>query len=112
MHPDLVRVVEPAIQITTQDFRVQEGLRTRERRRRPLFNGPYRRVPVSQVQRSDGWIETTWNNMSDPGAFDVAGAEEQEGGEPPPLTGAGRLPHGMRAIVWCGPALNEARVPS
>jgi peptidoglycan LD-endopeptidase CwlK len=31
VHPDLVRVVERAIQITTQDFRVQEGLRTRER---------------------------------------------------------------------------------
>jgi peptidoglycan L-alanyl-D-glutamate endopeptidase CwlK len=29
-HPDLVRVVERAIQITTQDFRVQEGPRTRE----------------------------------------------------------------------------------
>ena len=27
--------------------------------------------------------------MSDPGAFAVAGAEEQEGGEPPPLAGAG-----------------------
>jgi ParB-like nuclease domain len=40
-------------------------------------------------QRSDGWIETTWNNMSDPGAFAVAGSEEQEGGEPPPLAAAG-----------------------
>jgi hypothetical protein len=27
--------------------------------------------------------------MSDPGAFMVAGAEEQEGGESPPLAGAG-----------------------
>ena len=27
--------------------------------------------------------------MSDPGAFTVAGAGEQEGGEPPPLAGAG-----------------------
>ena len=27
--------------------------------------------------------------MSDPGAFAVAGAEEQDGGEPPPLAGAG-----------------------
>jgi MSHA biogenesis protein MshQ len=42
---------------------------------------------IAQVQRSDGWIETTWNNMSDPGAFAVAGTEE--GGEPPPLSGAG-----------------------
>jgi hypothetical protein len=42
----------------------------------------------SHMQRSDGWIETTWNNMSDPGTFAAAGPEEQEGGEPPPLTGA------------------------
>ena len=49
---------------------------------RPLF-------PARLSQRSDGWIETTWNNMSDPGAFAVAGAEEQDGGEPPPLAGAG-----------------------
>ena len=46
---------------------------------------------VAHVQRSDGWIQTTWNNMSDPGAFAAAGAEEHEGGggEPAPLAGAG-----------------------
>jgi hypothetical protein len=27
---------------------------------------------IARVQRSDGWIETTWNNMSDPGSFAVA----------------------------------------
>jgi hypothetical protein len=31
---------------------------------------------IAHVQRSDGWIETTWNNMSDRGAFAAAGAEE------------------------------------
>jgi hypothetical protein len=44
---------------------------------------------IPHIQRSDGWIETTWNNMSDSGAFVAAGAENQEGGEPPPLAGAG-----------------------
>ena len=55
------------------------------------FNGHIDAFRISHVQRSDGWIETTWNNMSDPGAFAAAGAEEQEGGsgEPPPLAGAG-----------------------
>ena len=53
------------------------------------FNGHIDEFRIAHVQRSDGWIETTWNNMSDPGAFAVAGAEEQEGGEPPPLAGAG-----------------------
>jgi hypothetical protein len=44
---------------------------------------------ISHVQRSDGWIATIWNNMSDASAFAVAGAEEQEVGEPLPLAGAG-----------------------
>jgi hypothetical protein len=53
------------------------------------FNGHIDEFRISHVQRSDGWIQTTWNNMSNPGAFAMAGAEEQEGGEPPPLAGAG-----------------------
>ena len=53
------------------------------------FNGHIDEFRISHVQPSDGWIETTWNNLSDPGAFAAAGAEEQEGGEPPPLAGAG-----------------------
>jgi hypothetical protein len=55
----------------------------RTARQRHPFNG------ISHVQRSDGWIETTWNNMSNPGAFAMAGAEEQKGDEPPPVGGAG-----------------------
>jgi hypothetical protein len=46
LHPDLVRVVERAIQFTIQDFRVQEGLCTRERYRRPLQR-PSRRVHIN-----------------------------------------------------------------
>ena len=53
------------------------------------FNGHLDEFRISHVQRSDSWIETTWNNMSDPGAFAAAGAEEQEGGEPTPLAAAG-----------------------
>jgi hypothetical protein len=53
------------------------------------FNGHIDEFRISHVQRSDGWIATTWNNLSNPGAFAVAGAEEQEGGEPPQLAGAG-----------------------
>jgi Concanavalin A-like lectin/glucanases superfamily/Domain of unknown function (DUF2341) len=53
------------------------------------FNGHIDEFRIAHLQRSDGWIETTWNNMSDPGAFAVAEAEEQQGGEPPPLAGTG-----------------------
>jgi hypothetical protein len=45
------------------------------------FNGHIDKSRTAHVPRSDGWIATTWNNMSNPGAFAVAGAEEQEGGE-------------------------------
>jgi Concanavalin A-like lectin/glucanases superfamily len=47
------------------------------------FNGHIEEFRISHFQRSDGWIETTWNNMSSLGAFAAAGAEEQESGEPP-----------------------------
>jgi hypothetical protein len=30
------------------------------------FNGLIDEFRIAHVQRSDGWIETTWNNMSDP----------------------------------------------
>ena len=55
------------------------------------FNGHVDGLRISHVQRSDNWIETTWSNMSDPGAFAATAAEEQDGGggEPPPLAGAG-----------------------
>jgi hypothetical protein len=57
------------------------------------FNGHIDAFRIAHVQRFDGWIETTWNNMSDPAAFAVAAAEEQEGGEPPQIAGAG-------VVVW------------
>ena len=55
------------------------------------FNGHIDEFRIAHIQRSDGWIETTWNNMSNPGAFALAGTEEEHGGggEPPPLAGAG-----------------------
>jgi hypothetical protein len=37
------------------------------------FNGHIDEFRIAHVQRSDGWIETTWNNMSDTGAFAVTG---------------------------------------
>jgi hypothetical protein len=52
------------------------------------FNGHIDEFRIAHIPRSDGWIATTWNNMSEPAAF-AAAAEEQQGGEPPPLAGAG-----------------------
>lgn len=39
VHPDLVRVVERAIQITTQDFSVHDGLRTAEEQKALVASG-------------------------------------------------------------------------
>ena len=39
VHPDLVRVVKRAIQITDQDFSVLEGLRTKERQKQLYRQG-------------------------------------------------------------------------
>jgi hypothetical protein len=57
------------------------------------FNGHIDEFRIAHIQRSDGWIATTWNNMSELGTFAAAGPEEQEdgGGEPPPLAGAGQV---------------------
>jgi hypothetical protein len=52
------------------------------------FNGHIDEFRIAHVQRSDGWIATTWNNMSDPGAF-AASAEEHAGDDPPPLASTG-----------------------
>ena len=52
------------------------------------FNGHIDAFRIAHIQRSDGWIGTTWNDMSDPSAFAAAGAEEQESGELPPPAGA------------------------
>lgn len=46
VHPDLVKVVERAIQITKVDFAITEGLRTAERQRQLIKQG------VSRTQHS------------------------------------------------------------
>ena len=48
--------------------------------------------------------DVPWNSMSDPGAFAVGGPEEQAGGDPLPLTGAGVVVclMGVRAVSEFG----------
>jgi hypothetical protein len=71
------------------------------------FNGHIDGFRIARVQRSDGWIETTWNNMSNPAAFAAAGAEEPDSGEPPPLAGAGVVV----CLMSCG-RTEPARAPN
>ena len=64
------------------------------------FNGHINEFRIAHVQRSDSWIETTWNNMSDPGAFS---GRVRRAGRRRPATArrrrCRRLPDGVRA-AW------------
>ena len=42
------------------------------------FNSHIDEFRISHLQRSDGWIETTLSNMSDPGAFGMAGRRSRK----------------------------------
>lgn len=73
VHPDLVRVVERAIQITKQDFTVIEGLRTRERQAQLLKQGATRTMnsrhltghAVDIVPWVNGTISWDWKFYSE-----------------------------------------------
>lgn len=55
VHPDLVRVVERAIQITTQDFAVHDGLRTVEEQRRYVAAGVSQTMNSMHRTQADGF---------------------------------------------------------
>lgn len=54
VHPDLVRVVERAIQLTTVDFQVYEGLRTIERQRQLVAKGASQTMDSRHLKGKDG----------------------------------------------------------
>ena len=68
VHPDLVKVVKRAIELTTQDFMVLEGLRTLERQRHLLKKGATRTLrsrhivgkAVDLVPLVDGKVSWDW----------------------------------------------------
>jgi len=55
VHPDLVQVVERAIQITSQDFSVHDGLRTLEEQKRLVAAGASKTMNSMHRQQSDGF---------------------------------------------------------
>jgi hypothetical protein len=57
------------------------------------FNDDIDEVRIAHIQRSDGWIETTWNNMT------IAARSPQQG--PKSRKAASR--HGLPAPVWWTP---------
>ena len=55
VHPDLVRVVERAIQITTQDFSVHDGLRTVEEQKALVASGASQTMNSMHRPQADGF---------------------------------------------------------
>jgi peptidoglycan L-alanyl-D-glutamate endopeptidase CwlK len=55
VHPDLVRVVKRAIQITTQDFSVHDGLRTEAEQRRYVATGVSKTMNSMHRTQVDGY---------------------------------------------------------
>ena len=55
VHPDLVRVVERAIQITSQDFSVHDGLRTLEEQKRLVAAGASQTMNSKHRPQADGY---------------------------------------------------------
>lgn len=54
VHPDLIRVVERAIQVTSVDFQVYEGLRTRARQAKLVAQGASQTMDSRHLPGSDG----------------------------------------------------------
>ncbi|EDX79488.1 M15 family metallopeptidase [Brevundimonas sp. BAL3] len=55
VHPDLVRVIERAIKLTTQDFAVHDGVRTLEEQKRLVARGASKTMNSRHLVRSDGY---------------------------------------------------------
>lgn len=55
VHPDLVGVVERAIQITTQDFSVHDGLRTEAEQREYVRTGASQTMNSMHRTQADGF---------------------------------------------------------
>lgn len=55
VHPKLVAVVERAIQITTQDFTVTDGLRTEEQQRALVARGASKTMNSMHRKQNDGF---------------------------------------------------------
>lgn len=55
VHPDLVRVVQRAIQISTQDFGVHEGMRTAETQAEYLRRGVTKTANSKHLKQPDGF---------------------------------------------------------
>ena len=74
VHPDLVKVIKRAIELTSQDFSVNEGLRTLERQKRLVAAGASRTLNSKHLKQSDGYGHAS--DLIPWGDFDGNGTKE------------------------------------
>lgn len=55
VHPRLVEVVDRAIELTTQDFMVTDGVRTLERQKELVASGASKTMNSRHLRQPDGW---------------------------------------------------------
>lgn len=74
VHPNLVKVIQRAIEITGQDFGVNEGLRTVERQKRLFAAGASRTMNSKHIKQADGYGHAA--DLIPWGDFDGNGTKE------------------------------------
>lgn len=55
VHPDLIRVVVRALELTEQDFGVLDGVRTIEEQRENVAKGVSKTMQSKHLRQTDGW---------------------------------------------------------
>ena len=83
VHPDLVRVVRRAIELSSMDFAVNEGLRTAERQRRLVASGASQTLNSKHLKQADGFGHAVdivpWGDFDGNGALLPAGGSNASG---------------------------------
>ena len=74
VHPSLVKVIKLAIQKTTQDFSVNEGLRSLDRQKRLVAAGASRTLNSKHLKQADGYGHAS--DLIPWGDFDGNGTNE------------------------------------
>jgi hypothetical protein len=80
VHPNLVKVIKRAIELTSQDFSVNEGLRTLERQKRLVAAGASRTLNSKHLKQADGYGHASdlipWGDFDGNGTKEISWAWE------------------------------------
>lgn len=76
VHPNLVKVVQRAIELSPMDFAVNEGLRTAERQRRLVASGASQTLNSKHLKQADGFGHAVdivpWSDFDGNGTSEIS----------------------------------------